>query len=168
MVNILIIDDQPHLGELLAEDLSMEGHRVICLKEAEDAMEELRSGRSDMVLLELYLNGFERWDLLHRIKLEAPHLPVLIVTPYDNFVGDPRLAEADGYVIKDIYPDVVIKKIEDIFSFQVQKRIRSPKKHGFKGKGKNKQYRQNFIFGRQNSLSLIEKYLWPQNSVGFC
>lgn len=114
MANILIVDDQPHLGELFAEDFSMEGHHVKCVEEAREALEEIRSHRPDIVLLDLYLRGFEGWDLLHRFKLEDPRLPVLIVSAYDNFVGDPRLAEADGYVIKEIYTDKLKKKIKEV------------------------------------------------------
>lgn len=114
MANILIIDDQPYLEKLLSEDLSEEGHRLTCVEEAAKAMEELRSSRFDIVLLDLHLQGFEGWDLLHWLKLKHPLLPVLIVTAYDNFVDDPRLAEADGYVIKDIYTDKLKKKIEEV------------------------------------------------------
>lgn len=114
MANLLIIDDQPHLGELLSEDLCMEGHRITYVQEAGHAIEELRSCRPDIVLLDLYLKGFEGWALLHRLKLIDPRLPVLIVTAYDNFVGDPRLAEADGYVIKEINTDKLKKKIEEV------------------------------------------------------
>jgi two-component SAPR family response regulator len=39
---------------------------------------------------------------------------VIVVTAYDNYANDPRLAEADGYVIKDIYTDKLKQKIEEV------------------------------------------------------
>ena len=62
--------------------------------------EALRDSRPDLVLLDLYLDGFEGLDLLQDIKSRYPDLPVLIVTAYDSYMDDPRLAKADGYVIK--------------------------------------------------------------------
>jgi DNA-binding NarL/FixJ family response regulator len=53
-----------------------------------------------VVLLDLYLDGFKGWDILDDIKRIAPKLPVLILTAYDTFQEDPRLSQADGYVIK--------------------------------------------------------------------
>jgi two-component system OmpR family response regulator len=116
MPHILIIDDQPYLEELLLEDHSEPGHRITSAANGEEAMQMLRSCRPDIVLLDLYLQGLEGWDLLHRIRLEDSHLPVIIVTAYNGFINDPRLAEADGYVIKDIYPDTLKKKIKDVLA----------------------------------------------------
>ncbi len=116
MANILIIDDQPYLKELISTDLSLAGHHVTCVENAEDAMENLRSHNPDIVLLDLYLQGYERWDLLRRLKLQDHRRPVLIVTVFEQLVNDPRLAEANGCVIKDIYEDKIIKKIEDALS----------------------------------------------------
>jgi DNA-binding response OmpR family regulator len=112
MANILIIDDQPYLEELLSNDLSEQGHRITSASTAEEAVVKLYSCRPDIILLDLHLEGFERWDLLHRIKLEDSLLPVLIVTAYDGFINEPRFAEADGYVIKDVYIDALKIKIE--------------------------------------------------------
>jgi DNA-binding response OmpR family regulator len=114
MANILIIDDQPYLAELLSGEFSEGQHYITCVENSWEVMKEFRSCRFDIVLLDLYLQGFEGWDLLHRLKLKEPGLPVLIVTTYDNFTDDPRLAEADGYVIKEIYTDKLKKKIEEV------------------------------------------------------
>jgi DNA-binding response OmpR family regulator len=116
MANILIIDDEPYLEKLLSEDLSEQGHRITSASSAEKAVEKLYLCKPDIILLDLHLEGFERWDLLHRIKLEDSLLPVLIVTAYNGFINEPRLAEADGYVIKDIYTDALIKKIEELLA----------------------------------------------------
>jgi CheY-like chemotaxis protein len=60
----------------------------------------LSNSKADVVLLDLYLNGFDGWGVLHDIKSRYPYLPVLIVTAYDSHVDDPRVSGADGYVIK--------------------------------------------------------------------
>jgi two-component system response regulator (stage 0 sporulation protein F) len=113
MANILLVDDQPFIAELLSEELSDEGHHVKCVEDADYLMSSLQELRPDVVLLDLYLRGFEGWDLLHEIKAFDPSVPVLILSAYDSFVNDPRLAEADGYVIKDINTDQLKQKIHE-------------------------------------------------------
>ncbi len=98
---ILIVDDQPHLRELFGERLQEQGYRVASVGNATKAREAFRQSNPDLVLLDLYLKGFQGWDLLRDIKKENPDLPVLIVTAYDNYSDDPRLAEADGYIVKN-------------------------------------------------------------------
>ena len=63
-------------------------------------MKSISDSKPDLVLLDLYLNGLEGWDVLREIKRKDSHVPVLIVTAYDNYVDDPRLSEADGYILK--------------------------------------------------------------------
>lgn len=101
MANILIVDDQPHLRELFSLELTDEGHRVYSVGDAESVNCYLVHSQPDLVLLDLYLHGFEGWDVLQNIKSQYPYLPVLIVTAYDNFAQDPRLSQADGYILKN-------------------------------------------------------------------
>lgn len=103
MEEILIIDDQPNLQELLSSELRDEGFRVVSITDARSASNYLNESNPDLVLLDLYLNGFEGWDLLRDIKCTHPGIPVIIVTAYDNFMDHPRATEADGYVIKDFH-----------------------------------------------------------------
>ncbi len=116
MPNILIVDDQPCIRELLAEELMCEGYRVQSTGDAELVAEHIRSSRPDLVLLDLYLDGPDGWEVLCEIKRQDPHLPVLILTAYDSFMDDPRLSQADGYVIKSVCLDELKQKIADVLN----------------------------------------------------
>lgn len=117
MKNILIVDDQEFVREFLSEELAHEGYGVSSVGDTESTWRHLRDSRPDLVLLDIYLDGFEGWKLLRDIKTEDPNLPVLIVTAYDSFEGDPRLSEADGYVVKNFIDlDKIMKQIADILS----------------------------------------------------
>ena len=102
MPSILIIDDQPCVRALLSEELTADGYRVEGLGDGDSVRTHLESTRPDLVLLDLYLDGSDGWELLRDIKRQDPELPVLIVTAYDSFVDDPRLSEADGYFVKSL------------------------------------------------------------------
>ena len=113
MSDIMVIDDQPYIGEMLTDELEDEGHHVTCVDEADYVMATIEESKPDLVLLDLYLRGFEGWDLLESIKDYDPSLPVLILTAYDNFKNDPRLARADGYIIKSFNTDGLKNKIHE-------------------------------------------------------
>ena len=100
MVNILIVDDQACVRQLLSEELTDEGYRVISVGDAESVRAHLKASPPDLVLLDLYLDGPDGWDVLRDVKRQDPYLPVIIVTAYDSFRDDPRLSVAEGYVIK--------------------------------------------------------------------
>ncbi len=114
MPNILIVDHQPCVQELLSEELICEGYRVASADDAESARRHLRSSRPDLVLLDLYLDGPDGWEVLRDIKRQHPHLPVIIFTAYDSYLDDPRLSQADGYVIKSFDLGELKQKVADV------------------------------------------------------
>ena len=98
MANILIIDDQPSVLQLLSEVLADEGHRVTAVGgEAKAIQECVRRSRPDLVILDVYLERPDGFDVLRDIKKRNPHLPIIIFTA---FLDEPRISQADGYVIK--------------------------------------------------------------------
>lgn len=115
--SILIVDDQPHLQQPFSQELMDEGYRVVSIGDAKSGMKYLADSKPDLVLLGLYLDGFEGSGLLADIKTRDPNLPVLIVTAYDTFVSDPRAFQADGYVVKSfLHFDELKRKIADMLA----------------------------------------------------
>ena len=80
MAKILIIDDHRCVRELLMEELKDEGYLVEITGDAESALRLLKSSKTDLILLDLYMNGRDRWDIMHDIKKKYPQLPVLLHT----------------------------------------------------------------------------------------
>jgi DNA-binding response OmpR family regulator len=114
MSKILIVDDQLCMQQLLTAELTLEGYHVASSGDAESAKRRLLSLRPDVVILDLYLGGPDGFDLFEDIKMKYPDLPVIILTAYDSYRDDPRLSQADGYVIKSIILDELKGKIADV------------------------------------------------------
>jgi DNA-binding response OmpR family regulator len=115
MANILLVDDQPYMGEFLSEELSEEGHSLTCMTDADSLLLYLEEATPDLILLDLYLDGFEGLDLIREIKRgRCSSVPVLILTAYDSFKNDPRTSLAQGYIVKDIYTENLKKKISEV------------------------------------------------------
>ncbi len=114
MANILIIDDKPGVRRLFAEELAFAGYTVISTGDDKSAREMIKSSKYDLVLLDLYMKGKHRWDLLLDIKKQNPHLPVVIITAVDSYEQDPRLALADAFLIKSFYFNELKQKIAEI------------------------------------------------------
>ena len=100
MARILIVDDQKCIREVLSEELSSEGYQITMAGDAESVKGHLRFSQPDLVLLDLYLDGPDGIPVFHDLKRQYPGLPVIIFTAYDSYAEDPRLCEADGYIIK--------------------------------------------------------------------
>jgi CheY-like chemotaxis protein len=115
MTTILVIDDQPHLPELLSDVFTDEGYSVASAPDANAVWEYLSNTKPDLVLLDLYLDEYNGWHVLQGIKSEYPQLPVLIYTAYDGYADDPRLYQADGYLTKSFSAlDALKQKVAEV------------------------------------------------------
>lgn len=100
MANILILDQYPWVRELYKEELVDDGHRVEATGQIEPVDAQVRDFKPDLVLLDLFINGRDRWDVLKNLKESYPNLPILIVTGYGAYRQDPRSILAAGFVTK--------------------------------------------------------------------
>jgi DNA-binding response OmpR family regulator len=116
MGKALVIGDALDLKNELSDGIFEEHHHIRCVDKAEEAMEKFRSLQPNIVLFDTNFQEGERWDLLRRIKREAPHIPVLIVSSLEDFSNDPRIDEADGYAIKDIHTSMIRDRIQEASS----------------------------------------------------
>jgi len=89
------------MQDLYISELMDNNYTIMSAEDIEKARVYIDSFKLDLVILDLYINGFNGWDLLEEIKHKCPDLPVLIVTAYDNLMNDPRAIQADAYLVKD-------------------------------------------------------------------
>jgi len=120
MANILLVDDQPYMGEFLSEEIGDMGHTLRWIGDADCLILEIEELNPDLILLDLYFDGFDGWRLLDAIKRHDGRIPVIILTAYDSFSNDPRLSHAQGYVIKDFDTGRLKEKITEVLDSQGQ------------------------------------------------
>ena len=83
--NVLVIDDDPTVGMLLARQLEREGHRVERATTGEQALAYMEFWSPDVVLTDLQLPGIDGFEVCRRIKRnDATRLiPVVLITGLD-------------------------------------------------------------------------------------
>jgi len=121
MATILIVDENPGTRHWLAEELVVQGHVVIAIGDDELVSEVLRFSRIDLLILDLYMKGQHRWDLLMEIKQQDPSLAILLLTESNHYQRDPRLSLTNGLLIKNWESDLFHQKVAKLLH---QSRIR--------------------------------------------
>ena len=82
MPHILIIEDQPTTSWALAEGLSDDGYTVDTFRTAEEALEWMKTGRSDLVITDLRLPGISGLDFARKLQRGNSPQPIIVVTAY--------------------------------------------------------------------------------------
>ena len=109
MKNILIIDDDIHIGNMLEETLTREGYGVMRAYSGTEALLVLSTAKPDLVLLDLMLPGLNGEEVLPQIK----GIPVIVVSAkidIDNKVNL-LLGGAADYVTKPFNTKELLARI---------------------------------------------------------
>lgn len=118
MAKILVIDEHPSLEKLVSEALFPEGHLVYGVSDGDKVMEVFSSSRWDLILMDLYMNGVERWDLLERLKLHNPPVPILVVSAFEPPLDTHLRKEMDGFIQKDWEMNGLTRHIHEKLSME--------------------------------------------------
>ena len=109
MKNILMIDDDIHIGNVLEEVLTKEGYGVFRAYSGTEALFVLSGQKPDLVLLHLMLPGLSGEEILPQIK----GIPVIVVSAkvdVENKV-DLLLGGAVDYVTKPFHTKELLARI---------------------------------------------------------
>lgn len=101
-MRVLLIEDDPMIGQGLSKALGAEGMSVDWVRNGADASVALADGGHAIVLLDLGLPGAEGFDLLRTARRNGLNAPVLVITARDGL--DDRVSGldlgADDYLAK--------------------------------------------------------------------
>ncbi len=77
---ILVVDDERSIRRTLREILEYEGYAVEEAADGDEALEKLREGRYDLVLLDIKMPRRDGMEVLRTLAAEQPELPVVMIS----------------------------------------------------------------------------------------
>ena len=115
MKTILVVDDEPHIVELLRLYLEREGYAVVTATDGPTAVDLHRRTGPDLVVLDLMLPGMDGFEVCRAIRRDAD-TPVLMLTARSDDVDAIVGLElgADDYVTKPFNPRALVARVKAI------------------------------------------------------
>lgn len=81
---IYLIDDDKSVRQGFGMFLKSAGLAVVSYENAEDFLSSVKPQVKDVLILDLHLPGMNGCDLLIELKEEDVHIPVIVVTAFDE------------------------------------------------------------------------------------
>lgn len=101
---VLLVEDDPSVADLYATVLRLHGHAVTVAGDGLAGLAAVRSGRFDIILLDIRMPRMDGLAMLRTMIGErvAPHTPVVILTNYDDSIIRQEALElgARDYLLK--------------------------------------------------------------------
>lgn len=82
-MRILVVDDEPHLTDILYKSLREEGYSVDVTRDGIDGYEYAKTGVYDVIILDIMLPGMDGIEVLKNLRNIGINTPVLMLTAKD-------------------------------------------------------------------------------------
>jgi DNA-binding response OmpR family regulator len=106
--HVLVVDDNTLNRDMLGRALHRQQHYFALARDGNQALEMLRSGAFDVVLLDVMMPGMDGFEVLARLKADPAlrHLPVIMISALDDLAAVVRCIEmgAEDYLPKPFDP----------------------------------------------------------------
>jgi len=115
-IGILIVDDDKEICDYMESFLSKDGFAVKTLTSPQEAVEEIKSGRYHLVILDLMMPKIDGIELLSQIRKVDTDIAVIIFTGYPSLetaVASMKLDVVD-YIKKPFNPEEFGQVIERV------------------------------------------------------
>jgi two-component system, OmpR family, phosphate regulon response regulator PhoB len=115
---VLVVEDEPHIQELVAVNLEHAGHRVVRAASAEEAETAIRASLPDVLVVDWMLPGESGLAFVRRLRADprTRNLPILMLTARametDKLLG--LEAGADDYLTKPFSPRELAARIKAV------------------------------------------------------
>ena len=102
MAHILIVEDEERIAAFVSKGLRAEGHQTTVVSDGEAGLDEVLSGRFDLLVLDIGLPGIDGFAVLDAMRSQGSRLPVIVLTARDSVTDTVSALEggADDYMPK--------------------------------------------------------------------
>jgi two-component system response regulator ResD len=112
---VLLVEDEPSVGELVRGYLMRDGYRVVWVRSGEEAIVEIDRHRVRIVILDIGLPGMDGFDVCRELRARS-NVPILMLTARDEepdrIVG--LEVGADDYLTKPFSPRELVARMKAI------------------------------------------------------
>ena len=115
VATILLVDDEPRIVQLVRDYLEHGGFTVLVASDGASALRTARTGRPDLVILDLGLPGLDGLDVARALRRDG-EVPIIMLTARteesDKLVG--LELGADDYMTKPFSPKELVARVRAV------------------------------------------------------
>jgi DNA-binding NtrC family response regulator len=109
---VLLVDDEPDMGQLVELSLADLGPRVVQARNGREAMELARTESPNLVLLDISLEGEDGLALLPQLHDVLDGVPCIAFSVHDSRAEEARRSGAIGFVAKPFRSETLREMVE--------------------------------------------------------
>ena len=112
---VLVVDDHPKVLRFIEIDLKLREFEVVTTTSGSEALELVKSGKPDIVLLDIIMPGMDGFEVLQKLR-DFTQLPVIAFSASPGNYQDAMRLGANDFMAKPFQPDEMVKRIKALLS----------------------------------------------------
>lgn len=116
VIRVLLVDDHSVVRQGLRTMLEQEDTIKVVgeASNVEDALTQLELSSPDTVLMDIKMPGINGIDAIRLLKGKQQDCNIIMLTLYEEYITDAIEAGADGYLLKDVTQDEIVRAIQAV------------------------------------------------------
>lgn len=115
--SILVVDDEPHIRELLRQELEAAGYQVNTAKDGVEALQQVKITPPDLIILDVMMPNISGFDLVAVLKSDPAtmNIPTIVLSIIQDREKGYRLG-IDRYLSKPINTELLLNDIKTLLT----------------------------------------------------
>jgi two-component system, OmpR family, phosphate regulon sensor histidine kinase PhoR len=112
-VSILVVDDEPSVGDALKLVLESNGYEVVLVNNGADGIDQARNRHFGFGVVDLFLTDISGFQVITDIRNLQPQIPILLITAHGTpqVFAEAKKLGAVGALSKPFSPAEILKLI---------------------------------------------------------
>ena len=125
---VLVVDDEPAIRRFLRTSLAAQGYRVIEAEEGQAALDTMRRGAPEVLVLDLGLPGIDGFEVIRQLRAAGSAVPIIVLSSRTDETGKVKALDlgADDYVTKPFGIDELFARIRAALRHRLQQQGERP------------------------------------------
>ncbi|WP_029038294.1 response regulator [Salinimicrobium xinjiangense] len=121
--NVLIIDDDPGIGEMLKTLLEFSDYKAVVSDKPLQAKKNIQKYNADIILLDVRLSGVDGTEICAELKddKEISDIPIIMMTALTGVSQTCKNAGADGFISKPFEINDLLRTLEKALNNKTRK-----------------------------------------------
>jgi len=113
-LRILIVDDEPSVGDALRLVLESQGYEVVLVTNGRDGIDQARNRRFGFGVVDLFLTDISGFQVITDLLTLQPQIPILLITAHGSpqVFAEAKKLGAIGALAKPFHPAEILKLID--------------------------------------------------------
>ena len=112
---VLVVDDESAILRFVSAGLELSGYQPTATSDGDEALNIVRSGKADIMLLDIFMTPMTGFDVLTKLR-DFSDIPVIVFTARDDVGEFAKETGADDYLGKPFKPGELAGKIEEVMA----------------------------------------------------